>query len=182
MKFGVIICQFCKHAFGVNLKYKSTKCPYCGKDLKLNLKRIKHQSNSENDLKKIISTINLELGKTETPRQNSSFSDFGSELLESGEPNEDIEHTSDKNPVYENLDPYQRIALKHKEKKESIDFIFKLTKDLSLELGEFQKQNFLELLSACKLDVNKADEYLEQLKNSNLIYEPRLGVYKILKD
>jgi predicted transcriptional regulator len=182
MKFGVIVCHSCQRASGVNLQYKTTSCPYCGKNLKLNPKRIKHQSNSEKDLKNIISTINKELGFTQGPNQGSPVSDFGIELLKMSDSEQDIDHTQDKKPVYEKLDPYQRIAMKHKEKKNSIEFIVELTKDLALELGEFHTHDFRQILSACNLDVNKADEYLEQLKNSNIIYEPRLGVFKILND
>ena len=182
MKFGVIVCHSCHRAFGVNLQYKTTSCPYCGKNLKLNPKSIKHQSNSEKDLKNIISTINQELGITSGSNQDSPVSDFGSELLKSSNTEQDIEHPQDKKPVYEKLDPYQRIAMKHKEKKDSIEFIIELTKDLALELGEFHTHEFREILSACNLDVDKADDYLEQLKNSNIIYEPKLGVFKILND
>lgn len=182
MKFGVIVCQSCQHASGVNLKYKTTNCPYCGKKFKLNPKKIKHQSNSEKDLIDIISTINRELGTTRGPNHGSSVSDFGSELLKSSDSEHDIKDTIEKEPVYEKMDPYQRIAMKHKEKKDSIDFIIEITKDLALELGEFHTDDFRKVLYACNLNVNKVDEYLEQLRNNNIIYEPKLGIFKILND
>ena len=47
--------------------------------------------------------------------------------------------------------------------------IRKIIMELGLELGEFSRDDFKELLQACDFSVENADEYLEQLKSLDII-------------
>ena len=60
MKFGVITCPNCKKVKGVNLTYKTSKCPRCGKVLNIEKLKILYQTNSQEKLRQVIGLINAE--------------------------------------------------------------------------------------------------------------------------
>ena len=78
MKFGVIVCNKCHHAVGINLQFKSTTCPFCNLKLSIIPEKIQHQSNSEAELAKMISKINEHL-----LAQNNQNGDGGKYQLQS---------------------------------------------------------------------------------------------------
>ena len=61
MKFGVIVCPKCKQVKGVDLASKTTKCPRCGKVLRLDKLKIYYETDSREKLQQAIGLKNAEL-------------------------------------------------------------------------------------------------------------------------
>ena len=61
MKFGVIVCPSCKKVKGVDLSCKTTKCPRCGKVLRLENIKIFYKTDSQEELKQAIGLMNADL-------------------------------------------------------------------------------------------------------------------------
>ncbi|UCD13733.1 MAG: hypothetical protein JSW60_09285 [Thermoplasmatales archaeon] len=61
MKFGVVICPHCKKVKGVDLFRKTTKCPRCGKVLRLENLKIFYKTDSRGKLQQAIGLVNAEL-------------------------------------------------------------------------------------------------------------------------
>jgi hypothetical protein len=181
MKFGVMVCFHCHRALGANLQFKSVTCPYCHKKLKLKPAQIKFKCNSEIELTSIISKVNSELQDNSETKSTLDYPDFGEVIIDEKEIYNSKNSNKTKQKIYENLEPYKRIALKYKIKKESIEFITTLALDLGREMGKFSYEDFRKLIYECGFDEKKTDEYLEKLKNLNIIYEPELGYYKLIE-
>jgi len=181
-KFGVMVCFNCHLAFGANLQFKTVTCPYCNKKLKLKSAQIKFKCNSEIELASIISKVNKELQDNDETKSILGYPDFGDGIIEEKETNNSKNSKKTKHRIYENLEPYKRIALKYKIKKASIEFIATLALDLGHEIGKFSEEDFRKLISECGLNEIKTDEYLEKLKNLNIIYEPEPGYYKLIEE
>jgi len=62
MKFGVIVCPNCKKVKGVDLSSRTTKCPRCGKVLRLEHLKIFYKTTSNEKLQQAIGLVNAELG------------------------------------------------------------------------------------------------------------------------
>jgi len=62
-KYGVIGCTACRQVKGVNLDNMTTKCPYCGKTLKIKEQRILYETSNTQELQKIVARINEQLQK-----------------------------------------------------------------------------------------------------------------------
>ncbi len=71
--------------------------------------------------------------------------------------------------------------MKYKNETESPQLLKKLVIDLGRELGEFTGDDLRKLLGECSLNIDKTDQYLEQLKNMAIIYEPKMGRYKMVE-
>lgn len=184
MKFGVISCQKCHRALGINLRFKNTTCPYCNFKMAILPDNIQYKTNSEHDLASIISKINQQLfEQTDEIERNKPKKTLNFDNLDLGNLTSDFKDGRDSNEtVYEQLDPYKRIQIKYKDEKVSISLLEKVIIDLGRELGEFTVQDFKELIHVFAFNEDKIDEYLDQLKNLNIIYEPRPGKYKIIED
>ncbi len=179
MRFGIILCKICRRALGVDLRFKSTTCPFCNKKIKFSMVDIKYKTDSEKDLALRISKVNVQIVEevefnidAKTENQKRSIKDWSSKR--------DVEKVEPQ--IYENLDPFKRIALKYKNQNQSMLLAEKLIIALGQELGEITLENFQRLLIECNIDQNKAYEYLEQLKNHGIIFEPKVGVYKVIGD
>jgi len=61
MKFGVIVCHSCKKVKGVDLSCKTTKCPWCGKILRLENLKIFYKTDSQEELQQAIGLVNADL-------------------------------------------------------------------------------------------------------------------------
>jgi uncharacterized protein YeeX (DUF496 family) len=61
MKFGVIVCPNCKKVKGVELSCKTTKCPRCGKVLRLENLKIFYKTDSQEELQQAIGLMNADL-------------------------------------------------------------------------------------------------------------------------
>ena len=61
MKFGVIVCPNCKKVKGVDLSCKTTKCPRCGKVLRLENLKIFYKTDSQEELQQAIGLMNADL-------------------------------------------------------------------------------------------------------------------------
>lgn len=61
MKFGVVVCPHCKKVKGVDLSCKTTKCPRCGKVLRLENLKIFYKTDSMEKLQQAIGLVNAEL-------------------------------------------------------------------------------------------------------------------------
>jgi hypothetical protein len=178
MKFGIILCKRCNRALGVNLRFKSTKCPFCNRKVKFFKDNIEYSTDSEKDLALKISKINEQIFEEvevdldlKTKNQKGTLRNLSSEVAaKKAEPQ-----------IYENLDPFKRIALKYKDENESILLIEKLIKALGQELGEITLENFQKLLTECNLNQDKVIEYLDQMKTQGIIFEPKIGIYKLIE-
>ena len=66
MKLGVIVCPQCKQAKVVDLSCKSTRCPRCGKMLRIDQLKIMYKTDSQEKLRQAIGLINANVeGKLE---------------------------------------------------------------------------------------------------------------------
>lgn len=63
MKFGVIVCPRCRNAKVVDLSFKTTTCFRCNKKITLDKVKILYKSDSEQEIRKAIGIINVELSK-----------------------------------------------------------------------------------------------------------------------
>ena len=61
MKFGVIVCPNCKKVKGAELSCKTTKCPRCGKVLRLENLKIFYKTDSQEELQQAIGLMNADL-------------------------------------------------------------------------------------------------------------------------
>jgi len=61
MKFGVIVCPNCKKVKCVELSCKTTKCPRCGKVLRLENLKIFYKTDSQEELQQAIGLMNADL-------------------------------------------------------------------------------------------------------------------------
>lgn len=57
-KYGAIGCSKCRYVKGVNLQNKTTKCPHCGKKLKIKDQNIFYETNNEKKLRQMIGKLN----------------------------------------------------------------------------------------------------------------------------
>ena len=178
MKFGIILCKKCHHALGIDLRFKSTTCAFCNKKIKFLKDDIKYTTDSEKDLVIKISNFNRQIGeevefniKVEYVDQKTTSKDRSSE----------IDNEIVKPQTFEDLDPFKRIALKYKNENESILLIEKLIKALCQELDEITLDDFQKLLMECSLSQDKAVEYLDQLKGHGIVFEPKIGIYKLIE-
>jgi len=60
MKFGIIACSYCKKVKGVDLNYKTSKCPWCGKVLDVEKLKILYTTDSQEKLRQVIGLINAD--------------------------------------------------------------------------------------------------------------------------
>ncbi len=58
MIYGVIVCPKCKQVKGVDLASKTTKCPRCGKVLKIDKLKIFYKTTSHEKLQNAIGLMN----------------------------------------------------------------------------------------------------------------------------
>ena len=62
----VFVCPKCKQAKGVDLSFKTTKCTFCGKILRLDRLKIFYKTDSQEKLRQAIGLVNANLdGKLE---------------------------------------------------------------------------------------------------------------------
>ena len=183
MKFGMIQCKKCRHALGIDLRFKSTKCPFCNLKLSITPQDIKYQSMSEKEVSVVISKFNrqLEVDKIKDAKTKHNTQNDWLEIPKLGAGVYGGDGGDDDVKVYEDLDPFKRIAMKYKNETESPQLLKKLVIDLGRELGEFTGDDLRKLLGACAFNIDKTDQYLEQLKNMGIIYEPKMGRYKMVE-
>lgn len=62
-KYGIIGCTACRQVKGVNLHNVTTKCPYCGKTLKIKEQKILYETSNAQELQKMVASINEKLQK-----------------------------------------------------------------------------------------------------------------------
>jgi len=62
-KYGIIGCTACRQVKGVNLHNVTTKCPHCGKTLKIEEQRILYETSNEQELQKMVGRINEQIQK-----------------------------------------------------------------------------------------------------------------------
>ena len=61
MRFGVIVCSKCKHAKGVELSSKTTKCTHCGKILHVKKLKVFYTTDSQAELHHAVGRVNAEV-------------------------------------------------------------------------------------------------------------------------
>jgi len=61
MNLGIIICPRCKKVKGIDLNYKTTRCPSCGKILNINKLKIFYKTDSPVKLQRAIGILNAKM-------------------------------------------------------------------------------------------------------------------------
>ena len=61
MRFGVIVCPYCKLVKAVDLSSKTTKCIRCGKILQLKKVKIFYETDSQEKLRQAVGLMNAQL-------------------------------------------------------------------------------------------------------------------------
>ncbi|PNX46189.1 MAG: hypothetical protein BV459_06900 [Thermoplasmata archaeon M11B2D] len=61
MRFGVIVCPYCRLVKGVDLFSKTTKCIRCGKTLWLKKVKIFYKTDSQEKLRQAVGLMNAQL-------------------------------------------------------------------------------------------------------------------------
>ena len=61
IKFGIIVCSKCKKAKGIDLSFKTTRCPRCGKIITIEKMKILFRTDSQKKLRDSIGLINAEI-------------------------------------------------------------------------------------------------------------------------
>ncbi|MCK5560649.1 MAG: hypothetical protein KAJ51_08655 [Thermoplasmata archaeon] len=177
MKFGVVVCQNCNWAVGVNLNSKSTKCRRCNHPLNLKSRKILYETNSEQDLVKAVGQTNVKLQKGEAEYQD---------LLKSLEMDEE-DAVVERDGLFafdesQFPDPYSKIAHKLKSLDNFQTKLVTLANELCKEFNEFSIEDFNTVLELIGLKPEDSEKYIAQLISNSIIYEPRVGYYRILND
>ena len=60
MKFGVIICPYCKKVKGIDLSCRTTKCIRCNKKLIIDKLKLYYKTDSSYKLQQVIGLINAD--------------------------------------------------------------------------------------------------------------------------
>ncbi len=175
MKFGVVVCPNCNRAVGINLNVKSTKCRRCNQGLNPKSRKVLFETNSERELAQAVGQANLKI-------QNGA--DEYQDLLKDLELED--EHTifeQDGLYVYDqSVDIYKRIAMKVKKLENLQEQLIGSASDLSKQFTDFSIDDFGKVLECLGLNPEDSEKYIAQLVSNGIIYEPRIGFYRILKD
>ena len=161
MKFGVVVCPNCNRAVGINLNVKSTKCRRCNQGLNPKSRKVLFETNSERELAQAVGQANLKI-------QNGA--DEYQDLLK------DLE-LEDEHTIFEQDGLYVY--------DQSVDIYKQLigsASDLSKQFTDFSIDDFGKVLECLGLNPEDSEKYIAQLVSNGIIYEPRIGFYRILKD
>jgi hypothetical protein len=175
MKFGVVVCPTCKNAVGINLKVKSTKCRRCNQQFKVKNRKILYETNSERELALAVGQVNLKILNGTNDYQN---------LLNDLEI-ENRQELFEQDGIFafdQSIDNFKRIAMKVKKFNTLQDQLVGLAVELSKEFTVFSAGDFGKVIVHLGLNPDESEKYIEQLISSGLIYEPRVGYYRILKE
>jgi hypothetical protein len=61
MRFGVVVCSKCKHAKGVQLSSRTTKCTHCGKILHVKKLKLFYTTDSQAELRHAVGQVNAKV-------------------------------------------------------------------------------------------------------------------------
>ena len=61
MQYGIIACPKCRKTKGVDISCRTTRCPRCGRVLKLEKLKILYRTDSEQKLRHALGLINAEM-------------------------------------------------------------------------------------------------------------------------
>jgi len=175
MKFGVVVCPACNRAVGINLGVKSTKCRRCNCSFNPKSRKILFETDSERELAKAVGQTNLKIQNGTEEYQN---------LLQDLEV-EDEQTALEQDGLFvydESIDVYKRIAMKVKKIQNLQDKLVGLATGLNKQFNEFSVDDFGTCIEHLGLNPEDAEKYIGQLVSNGIIYEPRVGYYRILKD
>ena len=165
MKFGVIQCSGCKTARGIELDSKTAQCPRCGK--KLNVKKTKMLSTAATERELVQEVARLNVAISEGEEIYARDVKAVSELHESGDGS--------------GKDVHDAIAGRLINTTGRDDRIRAAARELDRRLGEFTEDDFVKVL--VRTGFKKDDDwgkYLAKLKASDVIFEPKSGIYRCL--
>jgi hypothetical protein len=167
MRFGVIQCSNCKTARGIELDSKTAQCPRCGK--KMNVKKARILSNvaTEKELVWEVARLNVAIAEGE---------DIYARDLKAA--SEKQGKGSDRG---EEKDVYDAIAGKLINTKGRDERIRAAAQELGSCLGEFTEEDYAKVLT--RMGFKEDDDwrtYLAKLKSSDIIFEPKSGIYRCL--
>jgi hypothetical protein len=175
MKFGVVVCPNCNRAVGINLNVKSTKCRRCNHGLNPKSRKVLYETNSERELAQAVGQANLKI-------QNGS--DEYQDLLKDLEL-EDEQTIFEQDGLYvydKSVDIYKRIAMKVKKLENLQEQLIGSASDLSKQFTEFSVDDFGKVIECLGLNPEDSEKYIAQLVSNGIIYEPRVGYYRILNE
>lgn len=175
MKFGVVVCPNCNRAVGINQNVKSTKCRRCNHSFNPKSRKVLYETNSERELAQAVGQANLKI-------QNGA--DEYLDLLK-GLELEDEQTIFEQDGLYvydQSVDIYKRIAMKVKKLENLQEQLIGSASDLSKQFTEFSIDDFGKVMECLGLNPEDSEKYIAQLVSNGIIYEPRIGFYRILKD
>ncbi len=165
MRFGVIQCSGCKTARGIELDAKTAQCPRCGKKLNVKKTRILSTAATERELVQEVARFNVAISEGEEI--------YARDLKAASEHHE---------PGDENgKDVYDAIAGSLINTRGRDERIRAAARELDRRLGEFIEDDFVKVL--VRTGFKEDDDfgmYLKKLKASDVIYEPKSGIYRCL--
>jgi hypothetical protein len=167
MRFGVIQCSGCKTARGIELDSKTAQCPRCGKTMNLKKTKVLSTVATEKDLVREVARFNVAIAEGEEI--------YARDVKESL----DLQETGDDSG--ETKDVYDAIASMLVNTNGRDERLRATARELSSRLGEFTEDDFSTVL--VRTGFKKDDDfglYLKKLKASDIIFEPKSGVYRCL--
>jgi hypothetical protein len=167
MRFGVIQCSGCKTARGIELDSKTAQCPRCGKKLNVKKAKVLSTAATERELVREVARFNLVISGGEEI--------YARDVKESL----DLQETGDDSG--DTKDVYDAIAGMLVNTNGRDERLRATARELGSRLGEFTEDDFSTVL--VRTGFKKDDDfglYLKKLKDSDVIYEPRSGIYRCL--
>jgi len=165
MRFGVIQCSGCKTARGIELDSKTAQCPRCGKKLNVKKTNILSTAATERELVREVARFNVAISEGEEI--------YARDLKAASEHHEPGDESG--------KDVYDAIAGSLINTRGRDDRIRAAARELGSRLGEFTEDDFVKVL--VRTGFKKDDDfgmYLKKLKTSDIIFEPKSGIYRCL--
>jgi hypothetical protein len=170
MKFIVILCPRCKTAKGALAGTKTTNCAKCQKNINLKKARVLAKVDYESELAKMVGEINMKIQDGEDIFQMDLDS-----LMKEGFAGDTFGEQSHKR--------YDKIAGMLSEVSGKDNKIVEAAKLLQMAVGDFSEEDFFEVLKRIGItDTEQQEETLIRLLENNVLYQPKIGIYRFLEN
>lgn len=151
--FAVVVCPRCRTAKGVNLNNKTVMCR-CGKRLRIQELKIYQRASNYKELVDAVGKVNAYL--------RGAIKEYKDFFPTKSKPR----------------DVYSRIASMARNARDRKEKIRVAVVELSKEFDLFSYEDLGKVLD--KMGINGVERCLEDLLKENVIYEPRIGLYKMV--
>ena len=150
--FGVIVCPKCNRARGVDLSVAAATCSSCGKKISVGKAKVYFKTESESELAEAVRRMSERLAVDV----------------------ESAPHARKKKR--RRLSFHEELGARAKKLKGSEDRLRFVAENLTSELGAFSVQD-LAMVVRC-YDEADAEELIEKMLSSGIIFEPEPGKYR----